>query len=267
VTATCPAGHESSTDDYCDVCGAAIAPPAAAAGPAAAPGAEDEAAAETAPPVAGTACPSCGAARAPGDAFCEVCGLDFATGELPQPPPPPEEYSPGAAEGAAEAAEGEVGEEGEEAPVVAAVTAEEAAEAEADTGPPPGDTGWVVVIEPDPDWYERNEAERATGEVTFPEGTTPEPMPLVGDEIVIGRRSDTRTAQPDIELEDPGVSRRHAVLRRDADDRWVIVDESSTNGTWVGDTVDAIVAGEPVPLSEGSFVNLGAYTRLTLKRT
>jgi len=33
-------------------------------------------------------CPNCGTPRQPGDAFCEVCGLDWATGQLPVAPDP-----------------------------------------------------------------------------------------------------------------------------------------------------------------------------------
>jgi hypothetical protein len=240
---TCPAGHESSTADYCDVCGAVIGPPAAASTPAPAGTGETEAAPVAAPAAAaGPTCSNCGAPHEPGDAFCEVCGLDFATGDLPKPPPPPEELD------AAEPSE---------APETPAATPP--AEAEE-----PGD--WIVVIEPDQEWFERNEAEGAAGAVAFPEETTPEQLELTEDEVVIGRRSDSRTAQPDIELNDPGVSRRHAVLRRGPEGDWTIVDEESTNGTWVDDANDPIPAGEPVPLQDGSTVHLGAFTRLTFKR-
>ena len=102
---TCPAGHISESTDYCDTCGAAIegAPGAAAAGAAAA-------AADPAAAPAGTAqmpaigsispCPNCGAPASVDDAFCEVCGIDFATGELPAKPPPSPDPAPAAAGGA-----------------------------------------------------------------------------------------------------------------------------------------------------------------------
>ena len=130
--------------------------------------------------------------------------------------------------------------------------------------PAPGD--WYVVVEPDHDWYERNEAEGTTGSVAFPEDTSPSQLTLTGDEVLIGRRSETRTAQPDLEIEDPGVSRRHALLRRQAEGTWVVVDEESTNGTWVDGASDPIAAGEPVTLSDGSTVHIGAFTRLTIRK-
>ena len=58
--ATCPSGHESADDDFCDVCGFAIGPAAVPATIAA-----------TAP----APCPHCGVPRA--GQFCESCGYDF----------------------------------------------------------------------------------------------------------------------------------------------------------------------------------------------
>lgn len=63
MAATCPAGHSSGSDDYCDVCGARIEGVAAAPVPAA-PAEEP--------------CPDCGMARS--GRFCEGCGYDFAVG-------------------------------------------------------------------------------------------------------------------------------------------------------------------------------------------
>jgi len=73
--ATCPAGHDSATSDYCDVCGArmhgtAAAPPAPPEAPSAAPRKD--------PP--SEPCPQCGTART--GRFCECCGNDFTTGAV-----------------------------------------------------------------------------------------------------------------------------------------------------------------------------------------
>ncbi|MEU5694565.1 FHA domain-containing protein [Actinosynnema sp. NPDC020468] len=66
--ARCPAGHDSTTDDYCDVCGAPMeAPPPA-------PRAHD--------------CAACGAVRV--GRFCEECGHDSLT---PPPAAPPQALS------------------------------------------------------------------------------------------------------------------------------------------------------------------------------
>jgi FHA domain-containing protein len=78
MAATCPNGHTSDTDDYCDTCGARIgaaSPVAVAAAPAAVE--------EDGP---GEPCPECGAARIGQAMFCEGCGYDFATAKARRPP-------------------------------------------------------------------------------------------------------------------------------------------------------------------------------------
>ena len=82
ATTTCPAGHESTTDDYCDTCGAPIGAATASPESAAAPAEPAPAAA----PVAETAaCPSCGEPVA--GRFCESCGYDVESGTPAAPPP------------------------------------------------------------------------------------------------------------------------------------------------------------------------------------
>lgn len=120
TTYTCPDGHTSSSDDYCDVCGSPMAAGGAAAP--AAPGTPVAPAAPAAggppapPPVPGGAgapsgssldldapapaasagaapsdqlCPNCGSLELPDALFCEHCGYDFVTGQLPRPLDPP----------------------------------------------------------------------------------------------------------------------------------------------------------------------------------
>ncbi len=222
ATTTCPScGAQSTTSDYCDTCGAALAAPAAADAPA---WADTPAAA----PAASTpkTCPNCGAVRNADDAFCEVCGLDFATGQMPSAPPP---------------------------------------RPATDASAPP--SGWTAVIEADRAFFDGNEAE-TPGAVTFPEGVGPRRVPLSGDEVVIGRRSEGKGFFPEIDLSspvsDPGVSHRHAVLRRAADGGWTIVDEGSTNGTWLNEDDRPIDHGVVTALHDGDHINLGSFTRITV---
>ncbi|GGP06917.1 FHA domain-containing protein [Nonomuraea glycinis] len=70
--ATCPQGHASGSDDYCDVCGAQIG---GAAAPAAAPP----------QPAGAESCPICQTPRA--GQFCEVCGHAFDGSAGPARPP------------------------------------------------------------------------------------------------------------------------------------------------------------------------------------
>jgi FHA domain len=78
ATVTCPAGHESATEDYCDTCGAPITAAEAPAGES--PAAETPAAA----PAAAT-CPGCGEPVA--GRFCESCGYDVEAGKPAAPTP------------------------------------------------------------------------------------------------------------------------------------------------------------------------------------
>jgi len=70
--ATCPSGHDSASDDFCDVCGVLI-------------GAAPELASGGVPPA--EPCPQCGVTRA--GQFCESCGYDFAAAPVPPVPPVP----------------------------------------------------------------------------------------------------------------------------------------------------------------------------------
>jgi hypothetical protein len=85
MAATCPAGHSSTTTDYCDTCGAPIGAPAAE-GEGAPRGTEAPAPASPATGApAGTPCPGCGdpvLAR-----FCESCGYDLESGTPAGPAP------------------------------------------------------------------------------------------------------------------------------------------------------------------------------------
>ena len=225
---TCPNGHQSESTDYCDTCGAVIGPAAPAAAGA------GNTAQMPAPPAAAT-CPNCGAPREPDEAFCEVCGLDFATGQLPTPP----------------AAD----------PTPEAATVDPAAAATAE---------WVAVVSADHRYFESNQAESPDQSVTFPTDAAVREVPLLSSEVLIGRRSDSKGIFPEIDLSeppsDPGVSRRHAILRRQPDGEWVVIDQGSTNGTVVRSAVTAIKPGDAVRLHDGDHLHVGAWTRITLRR-
>jgi hypothetical protein len=78
--ATCPKGHQSATDDFCDTCGAKIGGTMAIPQPSPA-----------VPPAAqspGTPCPHCGTPSGAGR-FCENCGYDTSTGKVPTLSPAP----------------------------------------------------------------------------------------------------------------------------------------------------------------------------------
>jgi hypothetical protein len=91
--ATCPSGHESASDDFCDVCGIRIGAPSLSSidpGPGSVGSPSGTAAAGltvSGGPTGGTVvaetCPRCGAPR--DGQFCEDCGWNFADGARPAP--------------------------------------------------------------------------------------------------------------------------------------------------------------------------------------
>ena len=98
---TCPQGHESEWTDFCSVCGAPLAGDGDSTGGAGSGTAGGAAASSSGSPSAGAdagsagvggpgsggpACPHCGYPRDAADTFCESCGYDFTTGQLPAGP-------------------------------------------------------------------------------------------------------------------------------------------------------------------------------------
>lgn len=88
-TYTCPKGHVSSTDDFCDECGAKIGgtvilPVVTAATPT-----SPLAPAAAGPAGTGAICPHCGTPQTGTDRFCEDCGFDHTTGRVPAFGPAP----------------------------------------------------------------------------------------------------------------------------------------------------------------------------------
>ncbi len=239
MTSTCPNGHTSTADDYCDTCGAPIAAgggtPAAGtagsgttAGPA---GGEGAAAAEVQPPATAKSCPNCGEDATPDALFCESCGYDFTTGTMPRP-----------AEASA-------------APVTPLAPLAPAAPVE-----------WVVERWVDPDWYAAQQADDPC-----PSPGLPVVVPLTGKSVLVGRPSKSRNIHPDVDCgDDSGVSRRQAQLTTDGQ-RWWVEDLQSSNGTYVGPAsgplpTTPVPPGQRQELAEDDRVYVGAWTRLVVRR-
>jgi hypothetical protein len=214
VSVRCPQGHESEATDYCDACGARIAPRADVAGPVP----EPEPASDLTPPPTPTAdepvaplppCPACGTPRVGDDRFCEACGHDF-------------------------------------------------------TAPAQPAAGWSVVVTADRGYYDRI----APVGIDFPAATADRAFLLTTELVRIGRRSASRGV-PEIDLthpvEDRAVSHLHAVLRRQPDGSYVLVDPGSTNGTMLNDDPTPILHDEPVALGDGDCIHLGAWTTITIR--
>ncbi|NUT91049.1 MAG: FHA domain-containing protein [Saccharothrix sp.] len=262
--ATCPSGHTSATDDYCDVCGAAITDPPPT--PVQAPAPVETPAAET--------CAACGAPRV--GRFCEDCGHDSLSPTPPRTPAPPRDvpatserpelsYPRGTMEAGA----------GGRAPHTAArepgASGASGVGGSAGSGAGGSARGWHVSVEADRAYFDRVLAQTGpdAAALTFPEFCPPRRFDLVGAQVTIGRRSRSRGIFPTVDLvgppEDPGVSHSHALLVP-AGDGWSVVDLGSTNGTTVNDEPDPLRPNTPRPLREGDRVHVGAWTTITLHK-
>jgi hypothetical protein len=83
-------------------------------------------------------------------------------------------------------------------------------------------------------------------------------------EMLVGRRDDTRAIRPEIPLNDPGTSRRHAKIVKNADGSPSLQDLASMNGTSLNGA--DVAPGSHHPLKEGDEVTIGRWTRMRLRR-
>jgi len=252
MTSVCPAGHDSTADDYCDVCGmpidatAALPGAAVAAGPGAAAGTPASPAPDTSAAASGQPCPHCGTANVAEALFCESCGYDFTTGSMPRPLAPPEPASGGS--------------NPPESPTATSP-------AVSPGGPTPTGTAfsWVAELWIDPAWYEAQDSPDP-----LPSPGLPTTIPLRNASVLVGRTSRSRNIAPDIDCgSDSGVSRRQAQLTTDGS-RWFVEDLESANGTFIGQA-SATLPEDPIPvgvkreLDPDDRIYLGAWTRLVIR--
>jgi FHA domain len=288
---SCPVGHESAADDYCDQCGrrmggapetSSVPGGSAARGGPASPGLAASASSNgqasggtangSAAPgePAAQPCPECGTPRS--GRFCEVCRFDFVSGTPTAPHPGPEPQAATPAGGPASAPP-------PASPQGPATTGSETTGGET-AAPPAAPTGpaaaaaWQAVVTADRDYFERVVAIGGpeAGAISFPPYCPERRFSLgtarAGEEKQIGRHSASRGIDPAIDLTgpptDPGVSRLHAVLIGQADGSWAVLDPGSENGTFVND--EEITVGVQVPLHDGDRIHLGAWTAITIRQ-
>ncbi|APU14396.1 MULTISPECIES: FHA domain-containing protein [Actinoalloteichus] len=234
---TCAAGHVTSAQDYCEVCGRelASAPPsdggtpwwrgidveparAASAGRPERPSTVGEPVAVAAeqPAAERGRCLECDTPRS--GRFCEECGSDSFVGA----PAAPDRRA-----------------------VVS----------------------WHALVTVDRDQFEAVVARDGpdAGTLVLPGAREPRRVALTAAEIHLGRRSRSAAIQPDIDLsDDPGVSQRHARLTRVDADHWELVDLGSTNGTALDDG-RVLAPHTPTLLGDGARILLGAWTAVELR--
>jgi serine/threonine protein kinase len=134
---------------------------------------------------------------------------------------------------------------------------------------PPVSVTWTAVVSADREYYDHIQAvyDSDSESISFPAGLPERRIPLLGTEVLIGRRSKTRGIEPEIDLgdpRDPGVSRQHAKLVPAPDGTWTVVDLSAENGITVNGR--DVPSGDSVPLRPGDRIHLGAWTRITITR-
>ena len=251
MTVTCPQGHASSTDDFCDVCGSPIesspadpAPTAPSEPTAAPPPTAVSAPSALVAPAGGPprTCPNCQAANSADALFCEDCGYDFATGQLP---PPPAQIDPISGKLVPPSGGGEAG--------------------NGPTAGPGASTTWVAEVWVDPDWFAHQQAAGSC-----PTSGLPTVVPLRGTVQLIGRFSRSRNIKPEIDCSGDGaISHRHAELSLTGE-RWSVKDLGSTNGTYVG-SPGAFPNAQLPPqqrreLADDERVYVGAWTRIVVRK-
>jgi hypothetical protein len=276
--ALCPNGHDSASDDFCDVCGMRIGNAAADPSPA-------TSAPPPGPASGGETCPRCGTPRT--GQFCEACGFNFNGPRfIPASPPPRGPAGPVTPAPASPLPPGSAIPPTSVAPSApagvsaeAALSAPSARSASSVPSVPPAPSmssfpypqaTWAVVVGADRAYYEQVQA--LTGPegaaVAFPSYCAERRFQLVGNQMRIGRRSVSRGLAPEIDLTgppaDPGISRLHAVLIATPDGSWAVLDPGSANGTLVNGS--DIGTGDQVPLQDGDRINLGAWTAITVHR-
>ncbi|WP_030345399.1 FHA domain-containing protein [Streptomyces californicus] len=131
---------------------------------------------------------------------------------------------------------------------------------------------WTAVIAPDREYFlamMQRSGPEASG-LNLPAYSPEQRLALSGEQVTIGRRRQSTGESPDVDLsvppEDPGVSHQHAMLVRQPDGDWAVVDQNSTNGTTLNGAEDPIQPYVPVPLQDGDRVHVGAWTTITLRR-
>ncbi len=224
MTQQCPEGHASTAADFCSVCGAEMHP--ADAVPAAAQPAADAA--------APTKCPDCDTPRVtPFQVFCEVCGYNHPPG------------TPGQGQGVVRVTPR----------ANAPTTAAPAPPAAHPDAPPHPQVRWDVVVKVDPNLYGKPNLDA-------PADQPMQTFTLFEDENVIGRGgADVRVHVPIVN--DPGVSRRQALLLRQPDGGPVLRDLNSANGTQLNGK--ELVPGADAPVRDGDAIAVGAWTRIAVR--
>lgn len=232
---------------------------------------------ENSPPLgdAGAVCPDCGAKRRTGAKFCEICRYSFETcvsfgagSSLPVQQDvivQPEELNIAIAKIEVKATDPV--DAGKSSPLEASVeipvdAIQNPVEAVNNPVQSSGDSGAILkleaVVRVDESLYEEPDPE-----LPCPTDEPERIFHLDLAENLIGRRSDKKDIHPEIPLNDPGVSHRHAKLLRQTGGGFILLDLGSANGTELNGKL--ISEGVRTPIQTGDEITLGCWTRILLR--
>jgi hypothetical protein len=128
-------------------------------------------------------------------------------------------------------------------------------------------TRWELRVDTD-DGYAST---RAADGLATPAGRPTVVVPLERPTVVIGGMAGPPDEEQLVNLRDltgdPGVSKVHALLSRRADGNYRLSDPGSMNGTRLNSHEVRIPRNRPTPLRDGDQIFVGAWTRLTIRRT
>jgi FHA domain len=232
MTATCPNGHLSTQTDYCDQCGARLTDPAPQAGrgpdiPSRPPPTQHATDPEEVPPITTPSVPAepCPDCSAPRIGSDKFCEGCGYNFAIRQS-------------------------SGSSAP---------------SPSPPPPTRQWEILVSADRDYFDGV----ATDEIDYPSHCRPRSFALDKPQMGIGRHNPSRGAPPEIDLsgapEDPAISHLHAILIRQDDGSYALLDPGSSNGTTLNEDPTPIATNTAVPLTDGDRIHLGAWTTITVR--
>ncbi|MYS84303.1 FHA domain-containing protein [Embleya scabrispora] len=271
----CPIGHPSTAADYCDECGRPM--PAEGDVPYELDG--------PGPGGSGTSlgvltCRFCATEYTADDQFCEGCGHEVGTLTGGSPPivcvfPDPEEaVLPFGASSVGTSSSGTSSTGTSSTGTSSTGTSSSDKSSTGTSGSDPVSSGqgsgtvWTARVVPDHDYFLRvlEWDGPDAHSMRFPHEQEPWTLKLTGESMRIGRRnSSVSSAPPEVPIDDPGVSRRHAMLLRCGDGTWEVMDLGSANGTTINAGYDR-VRRDPVHLKDGDRVHVGAWTTLEIRR-
>ncbi|MBC7476428.1 MAG: FHA domain-containing protein [Candidatus Sericytochromatia bacterium] len=240
MTYICVKGHASDDSDYCSVCGFKME------GTQSSIKSVDFGASSAIDSVVQLNigkkqenCPSCGIPHKNGLKFCEMCGYNF------------EDKTP-LAQTVVNPALDKLIALTADAPVLQ-VTASPVVNAMNNNIHP----DFKVVITADSSLYTED------ADNPFPQNTSERIFHLDLEENLVGRTNRTKNINPEIPLNDAGVSHRHMKFIKSLGGIWQALELGSSNGTKVNGV--ELEAGVPVDIKSGDSFTLGMWTRITVK--